>query len=232
MKLLERFKTSIIRLILSLNTLGALSTFAEAQDTLRILAFGDSVTAGYQLSKEVAFANRLQLSLRKQGYDVEVVNSGVSGDTSLQGKNRVSWALKQGGSFDVVLLALGANDGLRNSSLEAMRSNLSHIVEVLQKSGARVYLMGMQLPLNYAAAYRQNFEKVYRDLSQKYSLKFYPFLLEGVAMKSEYNLQDLIHPNAKGHVEIAKRLESWLKKDAEFKKLLENSKVPVKNPKP
>jgi acyl-CoA thioesterase-1 len=198
--------------------------FAESKDTLRILAFGDSLTAGYRLPKDQAFAARIQESLRAKGFAVEVYNAGVSGDTARQGQARIAWTLKRGGPFDIVLLGLGANDGLRNSPIEQMKQSLAECIEAFQKAGLKVYLLGMQLPLNYSPQYRKDFEEVYRDLSKKYSIPLYPFILEGVALNKNFNLQDLIHPNKEGHEVIAQKIEAWLLQDKEFTKRLERYK--------
>lgn len=227
-KFLQRFSTSIIPVILALYVAVLPSAFADSQDTLRILAFGDSLTAGYRLSKDDAFAHQIEASLKSQGYSVEVQNAGVSGDTARQGQARIAWTLKRGVSFDVVLLGLGANDGLRNSPIAQMKTSLEECILNFKKAGMHVYLLGMRLPLNFDKKYRDDFEKVYVDLAKKHNVALYPFALEGVAMNANYNLQDQIHPNKQGHKIIAERLEKWLKNDSFFKGSLEKAKLQPK----
>ena len=125
-----------------------------------------------------------------------MVNAGVSGDTSAGGLARLDWLMRQ--HPNIIILALGANDGLRGIKPQAMRNNLAAIIERAQTAGTRVLLDGMRIPTNYGAQYTQDFEAVYRGLADQYGLTLLPFLLEGVAMHGELNQADGIHPNAKG----------------------------------
>jgi acyl-CoA thioesterase I len=207
--------------------------FVEAQDTepqaqapkvFRVMALGDSLTAGYRLPKLQAFPSLVEKSLREKGYRVDIVNSGVSGDTARQAYARLDWTLNRAGPFDAALVALGANDGLRRSPVPQMRENLERIVVKLKEQGVSVYLLGMKLPLNWEKGYREEFEAVYPDLAKKHSLPLYPFILEGLALSEEYNLEDRIHPNLEGHGLIATRLESWVLGIPSFKASLEEVK--------
>lgn len=221
-KLLERRRTSIMRAILSFLLLFLRVDFAWAQDTgsqagaYKILALGDSLTAGYRLPKEQAFPALLAKKLQARGYRVEVVNSGVSGDTARQGLARLDWTLKKAGPFQGALVELGANDGLRRSSVAQMRESLEKIILKLKAEKIDVFLLGMKLPLNWEKGYRQEFEATYVELSKKHKVPLYPFVLEGLAMNDQYNLQDRIHPNPEGHALIADHLEAWLLKQADF----------------
>src|SRR5262249_42931391 len=138
-----------------------------------ILAFGDSLTAGFGVPADTAYPARLQRRLDERGYNYRVVGMGISGDTTSGGRARLKPAIDQKPS--IVILELGANDGLRGSSVPQMQSNLEGMIKEFQKSGARVVLAGMTLPRNYGDAYVKSFETVFRDLAQKYELPLIPF---------------------------------------------------------
>jgi len=179
-----------------------------------IVAFGDSLTAGYGVQPAEAYPARLQRKLNDQGYSYRVVNMGISGDTTSGGRSRIRAALEQKPS--IVLLELGANDGLRGLPTAQMQANLESMIQDFQKGGAKVILAGMTLPRNYGEAYVTSFENVFRDLSKKYSVTLIPFLLDGVAGNPKYTLDDLIHPNAQGYSRVTdivmKTLEPLLKR--------------------
>jgi acyl-CoA thioesterase-1 len=162
-----------------------------------IVFLGDSLTEGYQLSKEEAFPALVEKELKKKHPDIKVINGGVSGATTASGSKRLDWYLKA--KPDIVVLALGANDGLRGLKVNETEKNLAAAIEKAQSRGIRVILAGMRMPTNYGEAYRKQFEEVFSNLSKKYKLKLIPFLLEGVGGKPELNLPDGIHPNSKGH---------------------------------
>ena len=161
-----------------------------------ILALGDSITAGLGLMEEQSYPSRLQMRLKAAGYPHRVVNGGVSGDTSAGGLARLDWLMRQ--HPNIIILALGANDGLRGIKPQAMRANLAAIIERAQAGGSRVLLAGMRMPTNYGAEYTREFEAVFGELADHYKLPLLPFLLEGVALRSDLNQPDGIHPNAKG----------------------------------
>ena len=163
-----------------------------------ILAFGDSLTAGYGVQPDAAYPVRLQRRLDERGHKYRVVAMGISGDTTSGGKARLKQALDQKPA--IVILELGANDGLRGLPIPRMQMNLEDMIKEFQKAGAKVVLAGMTLPKNYGDAYVKPFENVFRDLAQKYNLPLIPFFLEGVAGNPKYTLEDLIHPNADGYV--------------------------------
>lgn len=167
-----------------------------------ILCLGDSLTEGYGIDPESAYPALMQSELKKQGYSYKVVNAGISGSTSASAANRLAWFLKS--KPEILILCLGANDGLRGLSVPEMSANLSRAIEVGQKSGARVILAGMKIPPNYGPEYTRDFEAVFPALAKRYQLVFIPFLLEGVGGENALNLADRIHPNEKGHVVIAK----------------------------
>lgn len=167
-----------------------------------ILAFGDSLTAGFGVPEPENYPSRLQVFLDKKGYPHRVINAGVSGDTTAGGVRRIHWLLKQ--KPEIVILALGANDGLRGLSIEEMYSNLKQIIEICRERRANVLLAGMKIPPNYGEEYSREFVDVYDKLSQEFELRLLPFLLEGVAAKREYTQADGIHPLGSGYEIVAR----------------------------
>jgi len=181
----------------------------EARGEGVVVALGDSLTAGLGVAADEAFPARLQARLRAEGYDYRVVNAGVSGDTTAGGLRRVDWALRA--HPDVVIVALGANDGLRGQSPPAIRANLEEIVARLQAAGVRVLLVGMRLPPNYGAEYTKEFEAVFPAVARRAKITLMPFLLDGVAADPRLNQADGIHPTAAGQQMIADRLWPYLR---------------------
>ena len=179
-----------------------------------ILAFGDSLTAGYGLPRGSGYPELLQKKLDAQGYKYRIVNMGINGDTTSGGRARMMTALSVKPS--IVILELGANDGLRGLPIAQARANLEEMIKDFQMAGAKVVLAGMSLPRNYGAAYVRSFEDVFRDLAKKHSAVLIPFFLEGVAGNPKYTLDDFIHPNSNGYVLVTdivmKTLEPLLKK--------------------
>jgi acyl-CoA thioesterase-1 len=177
----------------------AVPSTAAAERVLVVL--GDSLTAGLGVAPEEAFPALLEGRLRGEGFDYRVVNAGVSGDTSAGGRRRVDWVLRA--RPDLVVVALGANDGLRAQPVAALRDNLTAIVTRLREAGARVLVAGMRLPPNYGADYATAFAGVFPAVARATSVPLLPFLLEGVAGDASLNQADGIHPNAAGHRVIA-----------------------------
>ena len=179
-----------------------------------ILAFGDSLTAGYGVPHGSTYPDQLQRKLDSLGYKYRLVNMGISGDTTSGGRARMQAALNAMPS--IVILELGANDGLRGMPVPAMQVNLEQMIAEFQKARAKVILAGMTLPRNYGEAYVKSFEDVFRTLAKKYNLPLIPFFLEGVAGIPKYTLPDFLHPNAEGYTLVTnivmKTLEPALKK--------------------
>ena len=163
---------------------------------MHILAFGDSLTAGYGLPADKSFAAQLERRLLEQGRAVRVTNAGVSGDTTSGGLARLSWSLQD--NPDLVILELGANDGLRGLDPARMRANLEAIIEEIGKTGARIILAGMRAPVNWGLEYRKQFDDVFPELADEHDLALYPFFLEGVVQDPSLVLDDGLHPNAAG----------------------------------
>jgi len=176
--------------------------FSSSLFAKTILFMGDSLTEGYQLSKEEAYPALIEKELKKRFQDIKVINGGVSGATSASGLKRLDWYLNA--KPDIMVLALGANDGLRGMKTQETEKNLSLVIEKAKNRGITVILAGMKMPTNMGGPYRNQFESIFSKLSKKYSLKLIPFLLEGVGGRPEFNLPDGIHPNPRGHEVMAR----------------------------
>ena len=174
-----------------------------------IVALGDSLTAGLGVAADETYPARLQARLVREGYAYRVVNAGVTGDTTAGGLRRVDWVLRAGP--EIVIVALGANDGLRGQSPKAMRANLDEIVARLSAAGARILLAGMRLPPNYGAEFTRQFAAVFPAVAQHARIAFMPFLLDGVAADPRLNQPDGLHPTAAGYQVIADRLWPYLR---------------------
>jgi acyl-CoA thioesterase I len=171
---------------------------APGQERTRtIVAFGDSLTAGYGVASGDSYPARLQRRLDELGYRYRVVNAGVSGDTTAGGLRRVSWVLN--GHPDLVILELGGNDGLRGLDIDQTRANLEGIILRLKQAGVITVLAGMKLPPNYGRDYTTRFESMYRDLATQHDLPLIPFLLDGVGGDRTLNQPDGIHPTGEGY---------------------------------
>ncbi|WP_459825202.1 arylesterase [Desulfomicrobium salsuginis] len=168
--------------------------------TMHILAFGDSLTAGYGLPADQSFAAQLERRLRDMGRDVRVTNAGVSGDTTAGGLARLAWSLED--KPHLVVLELGANDGLRGLDPVRMRDNLDAMIRQCLEAGARVILAGMRAPVNWGLEYRKQFDDVFPELADEHDLALYPFFLEGVVRDPSLVLDDGLHPNAAGVARI------------------------------
>ncbi|MEZ5345067.1 MAG: arylesterase [Pyrinomonadaceae bacterium] len=166
-------------------------------DRPKIIAFGDSLTAGFGLTENESYPYLLQKKLDSFGYKYEVVNAGVSGDTSLGGLERVDWILGQD-NVAIVILELGANDLLRGVPVENMKKNLEAILEKVKAKNVKVLLCGMLAPDTMGRDYQRDFIAVFPDLANKHKVDFVPFLLDGVALNPKLNQPDGIHPNAEG----------------------------------
>lgn len=182
-----------------------LTGFSLASPT--ILALGDSLTEGLGVKEDEAWPALIEKDLKEQFPKIRIINAGVSGATTAGGAGRLKWSLK--GKPDIILIALGANNGLRGLSLIEMKKDLSEMLRlsISQAGKKRVLLIGMELPANYGEEYRQGFSQTYRALAEEFEVPFFPFLLKGVALNPELNLRDGIHPNAKGHQRIASHLK-------------------------
>lgn len=169
-------------------------------DVPRLMVFGDSLVAGYGLPAEQGFTSQLQDRLSANGFRIEILNAGVSGDTSAGGAARLDWALSE--QPDYVMIVLGGNDLLRGLDPGATRQNLDQIIARLAALNIKTFLCGMLAPLNLGPEYSREFNPIYPELAQKYDLAFYPFFLQNVALVPALNQRDGLHPNADGVAKI------------------------------
>ena len=183
---------------------GSLQAAPAADRGPLLVALGDSLTAGLGLAEDQAFPALLQRRLSGDGYDVTVVNAGVSGDTSAAGWRRAAWSME--GDVRILIVALGGNDGLRGLPVDQMKQNLSRIVSLARERGIEVLLAGMEAPPNFGAIYTAQFRDAFREVARDFDVTLMPFLLNGVAADSSLNQSDGIHPNAAGTEIVAARV--------------------------
>ena len=174
----------------------------------RIVAFGDSLTIGLGLLEQEAYPALLQNKINEAGYQFEVVNAGVSGDTSAGGLRRLDWALE--GNVKVLIVAFGGNDGLRGLPVPQMKENLSQIIDRARERSIVVILAGMEAPPNFGQEYATGFRQAFRDVALNKRVLFIPFLLNHVAGKAELNQDDGINPNQQGTQIVAETVWSVL----------------------
>jgi acyl-CoA thioesterase-1 len=196
-------------LVLSLLLLAPAAAYAQttaARETkpVKMVVLGDSLSAGLGLSAPAAFPARLQKALQSKGIAVDMINAGVSGDTSSGGRDRLDWSVPEG--TQAVILELGANDALRGIDPKVTRSALTDILTRLKARGISVLLCGMLAPPNYGADYSARFNAIYPDIAGQFGVPLYPFFLEGVATEARLNQPDGLHPTAEGIDVIVKNI--------------------------
>ena len=180
-----------------------------AKADYKVVLFGDSLMSGYGLDKKYHLSNVLEKNLNKKGLKVKVINASVSGDTSAGGLNRIDWTINEK-NIDIILLGLGANDMLRGISPNETEKNLEEIIIKILNKKIQIVIAGMIAPDSHGDDYKNEFDKIFKRLSIKYELDFIPFLLDGVALNPDLNLDDGIHPNEKGVIVISKNIEKKL----------------------
>lgn len=199
----------ITRLLLTLPLLLLPGTGAQAQqDEFTILFLGDSLTEGLGLEDHESYPSLLDARFKAEGRNIKVFNAGISGSTSASGLSRLQWYIRS--QPDVMVLSLGANDGLRGLSVDEMKANLAKTIEFALANGVQVALTGMLTPPNMGPEYSESFARVFPDLAAQYRLPLMPFLLEGVAAVPELNQGDGIHPNVQGTKIVAESLYQFL----------------------
>jgi acyl-CoA thioesterase-1 len=196
-------------LVLGMALMGANAAFAQAPAAgagkpIKVVVLGDSLSAGLGLSASAAFPARLKQSLKIKGIDVDMINAGVSGDTSSGGRDRLDWSVPEG--TDAVILELGANDALRGTDPKVTRAALTDILARLKARKVAVLLCGMLAPPNYGSDYSARFNAIYPDLAKSFGVPLYPFFLEGVAADARLNQADGMHPTAEGVDVIVKNI--------------------------
>jgi len=181
----------------NVNTKRPLVTPRIGSDRPKIIAFGDSLTAGFGLAEKESYPYLLQEKLKADGYDYEVVNAGVSGDTSIGGLERIDWVFEQS-NVQILILELGANDLLRGIPVAKMKVNLGKILKKAKDKNVKVLFCGMFAPDTMGAQYQRDYMNAFPDLADEYDVEYLPFLLENVALNKNLNQPDGIHPNAEG----------------------------------
>ncbi|MCP4294145.1 MAG: arylesterase [Proteobacteria bacterium] len=192
-------------IILFLNPTFVSPAYAEKQV---VLILGDSLAAGFGIDKEAAFPSLVQKELNQMQMDIRIINGGISGSTSASAVGRLKWYARI--KPTILLLELGANDGLRGLNLKMMKSNLKSAIMFAKKKGMQVLIAGMKMPLNYGQDYTHSFENTFINLAKEQEVPIIPFLLEGVAGNPELNQADGIHPTKKGHIIVSKTVLKYL----------------------
>ena len=184
---------------------------STVDDTKVILCFGNSITAGYGLDPENAYPYVLSQKLKQEGHNYEVINAGLSGETSAGGLSRINWVLRD--KIDIFILELGANDGLRGLQLVQTKSNLKSIIDkvLIRYPDTQIVIAGMMVPPNMGDDYSTSFSNMYIELATEYNALLIPFLLDGVGGIPELNLPDGIHPNIEGHKIVAQNVFEVIK---------------------
>ncbi len=203
---MKLIKQNFIRLVLVIFIVTAFSGITYAQ-TL-IVALGDSLTEGFGVAKEEAYPHLLEQKLLQKGHAVKVINAGISGSTSASAASRLRWYMRT--NPDIVIIALGGNDGLRGLSVEHMKSKLAEAIELALSEKIQVLLAGMQIPRNYGTEYTESFRNSFYELAEQYDLRMIPFLLKGVGGVSSLNQADGIHPNPEGHQILTRTVIEYL----------------------
>ena len=199
-------RQKIIGLVLVIFGVTVFSGITYAQ-TL-IVALGDSLTEGFGVAKEEAYPHLLEQELLRKGHAVKVINAGISGSTSASAASRLRWYIRT--NPDIVIIALGGNDGLRGLNVEHMKSKLAEAVELALSEKIQVLLAGMQIPQNYGTEYTESFRNAFHELAEQYNLQMIPFLLKGVGGVSSLNQADGIHPNPEGHQILTRTVIEYL----------------------
>jgi acyl-CoA thioesterase-1 len=212
----SKFKTVLLLLtiLISISVI-SIRTFASDSQlpngNIRLLVLGDSLSAGYGISQSQAWVTLLQQRLRQSGHAVAVINASVSGETSLGGLNRLPALLRQH-QPQLLILELGANDGLRGLPIEVMQANLQKIIHQAKQKDIRVLLLGMQLPPNYGPSYTRDFAQTYHKLAKQNQIELLPFFLADIVDKRELMQADDLHPNSKAQPLILKNVWPYVEK--------------------
>jgi acyl-CoA thioesterase-1 len=185
--------------------------FLKAYANTTILFLGDSLSEGQGVDENESFPRLVERNLRAHKYQVTIVNGGVSGATSASGESRLKWHMKT--KLDMIVLELGANDGLRGLKIPETEKNLKFIIKLAKSKKIKVLLLGLLMPPNYGKKYTNEFEKMYQTISSQEKIPLLPFILKDVAGKAQFNQADGIHPNVQGHELVATRVTEFVEKN-------------------
>jgi acyl-CoA thioesterase I len=211
MNLITQIASFILIILIPGITLTSATNPHKSNDSKRIVCFGNSITAGYGVDPMQAYPAILQQLITDSGKDYEVINAGLSGETSADGLSRIDWILRQ--PVDIFLLELGGNDGLRGLSLDQTQKNLQAIISKVKDKypESRIIIADMKIPPNMGETYTRAFEKIFPELARDNKVMLIPFLLAGVGGDPDLNQPDGIHPNVKGHKIVAENVYNALK---------------------
>jgi acyl-CoA thioesterase I len=205
------FQKLFTLICLSVVSVAALAQSPKAEPataTKTVVVIGDSIADGYGVKKAEAYPEVAAKILSAKGHQIKMINGGISGSVTAEADRRVTWFLKS--KPDVIVFELGGNDGLKGTPVPVIERNLAKAIELAQKSGVKVLILGMRLYTNLGPAYSKEFEALFPRLAKKYKVPLVPFVLEDVAMKKDLNQSDMKHPNAKGHAIVAERVAKAL----------------------
>lgn len=214
MHIITRTLSVIFLVFMSVVQAGAatqIATSTTPPKTTTILFLGDSLTEGLGVDAEQAYPHVLQKKLNHEGYAVKIINGGISGATSASGLNRLKWHLKK--HIDIIVLQLGANDGLRGLNISDTQKNLGDIIQLAQQRRIRIMLLGLRMPPNYGQQYTDDFKNMYVQLGNTYKIPTLPAFLTGVEGVATLNQADGIHPNIQGHEVIANNVYAFIVKE-------------------
>lgn len=201
----------IISLLLSLNLSAQNTALKSATTEKKIIFLGDSLTEGYGVDITSTYTHILQDKITKENLNWKVVNAGISGSTTASAKGRISWILKDKLKPSLVVIILGANDGLRGHKIPSIKKNLKEAIELIKKEKIEVILGEVWVPPNYGKEYSEDFKKIFSELAKESKVTLMPFLLKEVAGKPDLNLADGIHPNEKGHQVVYEQVFNFIK---------------------
>jgi acyl-CoA thioesterase I len=208
--MLKTFLLSIcIFTIVSCGSSPSIQAPIDVPSSKTIIALGDSLTLGYGLPDNQSYPAQLMQRLKSAGYDYTVQNAGVSGDTTAGLLSRLDWTL-EGEKPTLIILSIGSNDAFQGKSVADIEKNIRSIIQKIQEKNIPILFVGMKTSLNFSKEYREAYESIFPNLAQEYNLSFIPFLLEGVAMNTELNQSDRIHPNAQGYAKVVDTLMEGL----------------------
>lgn len=197
-------------LCFSTSTLGQ-NNLPRTNDLKKIVFLGDSLTEGYGVDITSTYTHLLQERFDKENIPWKVINAGISGSTTASAKGRLKWLLKDKNKPSIIVIALGANDGLRGQKIESIKTNLSEAVEMVKKENIRVIIGEIMVPPNYGKEYSDNFKKIFSQISKEKNITLMPFILKNVAGKPDLNIADGIHPNEKGHKLVYEQVFTFIK---------------------
>lgn len=205
------FFFTILLFLFSLTVVAEKASTSDTTDKKKIIFLGDSLTEGYGVDTNSTYTHLLQERLDKEQIPWHVVNAGISGSTTASAKGRIKWLLKDKNKPSIIVIILGANDGLRGHKVEATKNNLVEAIDLIKKENIQVFIGEVMVPPNYGKEYSDSFKKIFSEISKEKKIKLMPFILKDVAGKPDLNIADGIHPNEKGHKIVSEQVYTFIK---------------------